>query len=187
MISIQDRIREDYKIYSNKKFVKQVFICKGCPNEIFVDKHFISKHTGFCYSCTMKNRKPKEIQIVGLKICKDCKKELDISKFSSKKRIINSTHSCMRCSNLKKCYGITSIEYDILLVNQNNVCGICELPESEKDKFGNIINLSVDHCHKTGVIRGLLCAKCNKALGLLNDDINLLKSAILYLKKCKME
>lgn len=43
--------------------------------------------------------------------------------------------------------------------------------------------LHVDHCHQTGKIRGLLCQKCNMALGLLNDSVEILETAIRYLKK----
>lgn len=43
--------------------------------------------------------------------------------------------------------------------------------------------LGVDHCHITGKVRGLLCMKCNSAIGFFNDDINLLQLAIKYLKE----
>ena len=42
--------------------------------------------------------------------------------------------------------------------------------------------LAVDHCHKTGKIRGLLCTKCNIGLGYFNDDVILLKNSIRYLE-----
>lgn len=51
-------------------------------------------------------------------------------------------------------------------------CAIC----------GSKVRLVVDHCHKTGRIRGVLCAKCNSAIGLLGDDTERLASAIEYLK-----
>ncbi len=75
-----------------------------------------------------------------------------------------------------KRYGITAKEYDKLLKQQNNVCKICK-QKCKTKKF-----LSVDHCHSTGKIRGLLCVKCNSALGMLNDNIKYFESAIEYLK-----
>lgn len=68
-------------------------------------------------------------------------------------------------------------EYIGLLNKQNNLCAICELPEK------NGKNLAIDHCHKTGKLRELLCRNCNTALGFLNDNIEILKKAIKYLKK----
>lgn|SRR5574343_135257 len=60
-------------------------------------------------------------------------------------------------------YGITYIQYESMLKNQNNVCKICKNPESLKLRK-RINKLAVDHCHKTGKIRGLLCFKCNVSL-----------------------
>lgn len=57
-------------------------------------------------------------------------------------------------------------------------CEICSKTAQENKKA-----LSVDHCHKSGRFRGMLCSKCNLAIGLLNDDISTLKKAIKYLKK----
>jgi len=71
---------------------------------------------------------------------------------------------------IKDRYGLTKEEYDSLIEN-NPVCKSC------KEEFTNTPH--VDHDHKTGIVRGLLCNKCNKALGLLNDDpikiVNLLQ------------
>lgn len=77
--------------------------------------------------------------------------------------------------NLFLNFGI-SYEYFLKMRNdQNNLCKICGQPEERR-------NLSVDHCHKTGKIRGLLCSKCNTALGLFGDNVKSLLSAIEYLK-----
>ena len=80
---------------------------------------------------------------------------------------------------LKYKYELTIDDYEKLLKKQNNVCAICGC----KDK--NRKNLSIDHCHKTNKIRGLLCCKCNSVLGLCRDNIKLLKSAIKYLKNSR--
>jgi len=78
--------------------------------------------------------------------------------------------------NLKRYYGISYEDYDKLLLSQNNACAICKNPEYRR-------RLSVDHCHATGKIRGLLCTKCNVGIGSLNDNIEYLKNAIDYLNK----
>jgi hypothetical protein len=72
-------------------------------------------------------------------------------------------------------YGISETEYLDLLQIQNNSCAICSLPFDE-------IRTCVDHSHKTGKVRGLLCDSCNKGLGMFKDNPELLKKAILYLK-----
>jgi hypothetical protein len=80
-------------------------------------------------------------------------------------------------------FKMTSNEYYALLKKQNNVCKICKKPETQiKRKSDKIKMLSIDHCHKTGKIRGLLCFKCNSGLGQFQDSIDLLKAAIDYLK-----
>ena len=71
-------------------------------------------------------------------------------------------------------YGITLEEYETKLKSQNGVCAIC----GGVDK----INLAIDHDHTTGVIRGLLCSRCNIALGGFQDNSTLLENAINYLK-----
>jgi hypothetical protein len=83
---------------------------------------------------------------------------------------------------LKTKYGITLEEYNRLLEKQNGVCAICHQKSNTVDKrSGKIKMLAVDHNHKTGKIRGLLCEVHNRALGMFHDDIGELKSAIDYL------
>lgn len=82
---------------------------------------------------------------------------------------------------LKKSYGISLEKYQEMLEQQGHVCAICKKPEQVVAK-GKIKALAVDHDHSTGEIRGLLCQACNKALGLLNDDISLFQESINYLQ-----
>src|SRR5262245_57445902 len=67
----------------------------------------------------------------------------------------------LRSVELKR-YGITLAEYDALLEKQGGVCAICRKHSKRR--------LCVDHCHRTGMIRGLLCDSCNLGLGSLQDD-----------------
>jgi|688.fasta_scaffold690137_3 hypothetical protein len=77
---------------------------------------------------------------------------------------------------LKKNYNLTLEEYNLKLQEQNGVCAICKTPPNKKQ-------LAVDHCHKTGKNRELLCANCNTSLGLLYDDLNIITSLRNYIIK----
>jgi hypothetical protein len=86
--------------------------------------------------------------------------------------------------HLRRKYGITIEVYEQMLKSQGGVCKICKNPETEVDKKrGKLKDLAVDHCHTTGKVRGLLCGRCNKALGKFNDDPVLLRSAVSYLEE----
>jgi len=82
-------------------------------------------------------------------------------------------------SKLERSYGITRTNYDYLLEVQNGVCAICGLKDGDKTRYQR---LSVDHCHDTGRIRGLLCNNCNRCLGLAKDDAKLLGKMKQYLE-----
>lgn len=92
----------------------------------------------------------------------------------------NYKHEQERNRKLKQKFGIDNLEYQRLLEKQKGVCGICF--NEQKVLKRNRGFLSVDHNHKTGKIRGLLCGNCNRAIGLLYDNTKLLKQAIKYLK-----
>lgn len=81
-----------------------------------------------------------------------------------------------RRQRLKR-YGLTEETYFTILQTQNFVCKICGVPEANPDD-----NLSVDHCHRTGRVRGLLCKACNSMLGQADDNPTILLKAIQYLK-----
>jgi Autographiviridae endonuclease VII len=70
-------------------------------------------------------------------------------------------------------YGISVEDYNALLVKQDGACAICK---RKSDR-----TLCVDHCHSTGVVRGLLCRKCNAGLGCYDDNPSFMLAAIEYL------
>jgi hypothetical protein len=82
-----------------------------------------------------------------------------------------------RKHDLKRKYAITPEEYGDLLLAQNNCCAICKI-----DKH-NGKNWHVDHDHKTGRVRGILCNHCNCMLGYSKDNQDTLAKAILYLSR----
>jgi len=80
---------------------------------------------------------------------------------------------------LRQKYGIQIGEYDRLMEMQQGRCGIC-LAEESVGRDGKVTRLCVDHCHKTGGVRGLLCSRCNAAIGLLQDDPKLIHKAAIW-------
>lgn len=85
---------------------------------------------------------------------------------------------------LKQRHGLTRQQYDMMLESQEGVCAICGQPETKKFN-GKVCRLHVDHDHATNEIRGLLCGKCNVALGAFNDDISVMIKAIQYLQESR--
>lgn len=115
--------------------------------------------------------------------CLKCKK-ISNNKFKEKNpnRDSNSlrAHYYVRNSTVK----ISKDDYQNLLTKQNDVCAICKKSEYIINGKVNLKpkRLSIDHCHSTNKIRGLLCHRCNVSLGSFNDSIETLQSAIDYLK-----
>ena len=102
--------------------------------------------------------------------CKSCMKERNRNWYNA------ADH---RRKALKKKYGISLEDYDKMLEEQEHGCKICG---SKKSHMKHSDYLCVDHCHTTGKVRGLLCSKCNSAIGLLDEDTNRMRLAIQYLR-----
>lgn len=76
---------------------------------------------------------------------------------------------------LLRTYGITAAQYDDLLNKQRGRCAVCgTLPKTTR--------LAVDHCHSTGLVRGLLCHRCNQAIAKFDDSVGKLDAAARYLR-----
>jgi hypothetical protein len=93
-----------------------------------------------------------------------------------------------RNAQLKYKFGITAEDYNLIKKSQGGVCAICE-GVSDTRRRGTVdgknveMSLAVDHNHKTGKVRGLLCTGCNTSLGKFKDNPALLRKAIQYLEK----
>lgn len=82
---------------------------------------------------------------------------------------------------LRNSFGIRIADYQAMHAAQGGVCAICRKPETAT-RGGKVKALAVDHDHRTGALRGLLCAHCNTAIGKFGDDPSILRSAIRYLE-----
>ena len=103
--------------------------------------------------------------------CKICQSAAD-----KKRRLDNP--GVKRDKALQAQYGITHQDYKVMLAGQNGRCALCKTdwPGGPGKHF------HIDHCHRSGKIRALLCSKCNVGLGHFNDDPTLLQNAIAYLE-----
>lgn len=126
----------------------------------------------------------KQLKIRQCTRCKKTPDEVPFPKDSSKKDGLwymckpcykIHYHAVVRGYELKAAYGITLEEYNQYIKNQNNKCAVCD-----EDMYKRY---NVDHCHKTGKFRAILCYKCNPGLGYFEDNIGKLLLAIKYLKK----
>jgi recombination endonuclease VII len=127
-----------------------------------------------------------------MKQCLDCNKILDIQyfpRFSSRR---DGRHSyCKRCFakrcedskvklhgstrdfHLKRRYGLTSADVDRMIGAQGGVCAVCRRRDPQH----------VDHDHRTGRVRGILCSLCNQGLGNFDDDVEVMAAAIAYVRQ----
>ena len=134
-------------------------VCKVCNKE----KPLSSYHKSKIHKLGCRN------------VCKPCRNKRQ--KISPEKRKESYSYEKNRNTKLKQTYGITYDDYLEMFNEQDSKCLICS--RHQKDLT---LALAVDHCHDTGMIRGLLCGNCNSGIGNLRDDISLLKKAIEYLE-----
>ena len=121
-------------------------------------------------------------------LCKECRDKYNKNYvLNNQERVCNNRSAfrkrrpdLVRKYNLKFSYGLTLDQYEELHKSQNGLCWICGISEDSGEKFQR---LCVDHCHKTGVVRGLLCSNCNYGLGKFKDSPDLLVKAIEYLSR----
>lgn len=104
--------------------------------------------------------------------CKVCERSRSQTRYRKNAKRMKETRYG---KTIQRLYGITQSEYDDRWIAQNGLCPVCHQKPNDK--------LHIDHCHKTGKVRGLLCRKCNLGLGYFEDDILRLENAIKYLQK----
>lgn len=141
-------------------------------------------------------KEEKALNLFKGKRCRECRTKIELDKINSnpelqKKRRVDSLKwqsknpekrwFNYRNSHLKFHYNITLDQYNEMLKKQNGLCAICNQEETWTYSSGKVASLAVDHCHKTGKVRGLLCRDCNQSIGKFKDDYNLLRKAYEYL------
>jgi hypothetical protein len=164
---------------------QKIRICQGCSKE-FVRTHnaqpkFCSRE---CLYESMRSR--KKCETCGARIIKPNNAHI---KYCSKKCYgqaqFKGTEWRSRSTKnwqLKRRFNISLGDYEELLDKQNHACAICKKSEQVLTKNGKNQSLAVDHSHKDNIVRGLLCYKCNRLVGLADDDPNVLENAAQYLR-----
>lgn len=121
----------------------------------------------------------------GRLMCKQCKSDYYSTYYKTNKNIrqeknriwANNNKMSQKENAVKRKYNLSMDDYNKLLQLQNYSCAICKT-----DKPGGRGIFHIDHNHKTGKVRGLLCHGCNTGIGLLKESIDVLQNAITYLK-----
>ena len=171
--------------------IKECSKCKNHKDVILFNKNKKNTTTGrssWCKACIKKHDASKNYKPIyrGTKICQTCKITKKATEFHvNKKHKDGLERRCKKCNMLRKDnnhyrnkYGITLDDYNNLIKSQNYQCAICKTV----DPGVGINRFHVDHNHSTGVVRGLLCSNCNRALGQFKDDISILESAAEYIR-----
>jgi hypothetical protein len=83
---------------------------------------------------------------------------------------------------MKRYFGLPEGAYEKMQEAQKGLCAICKQPETARDSKKQLRSLSLDHCHSTNKVRGLLCTRCNQGLGQFRDNPAYLQAAIHYLE-----
>ena len=96
---------------------------------------------------------------------------------------LERTHATYRKWDLQTSFGISPEEYEEMLEAQDGVCVICGTEPGSPRAYGR--RLAVDHEHQTGKVRRLLCGTCNRALGMMAENVDWLQRAVRYLEEVK--
>lgn len=174
------KLRDKFTYYERAKD-KMFSLCKECrklPSPELTKRNPRIPGMRKCLSCL--RHLPKE-KVLRSK-CADCRKDTDCRKEEAQKRKTDRTYRLRKGKEkgLPSFYGITIDQYDQLLRAQGGRCKTCP-------STGGYRSLCVDHCHETGRIRGLLCYRCNMALGLCHDDATQLVKLADYLQNSVTE
>lgn len=186
------------------KYLLEYRSCKvsNCSNRIFNGGYVCATHryrmkVHGCYDLPSHNGPPS---ILNVEIPPDwaagrCKihgyLREDQMYYSSMAKGKYKTKGCRRCTldrNIKNNYGLKGgiDEYERMAAEQDHKCAICKQENlSVTNDRTQIRKLAIDHCHKTGKFRGIICVHCNNGLGYFRDNVDFLKSAIDYLNERK--
>jgi hypothetical protein len=187
---LQSSLNRKKAILENKKYYTSKTACPRCSSY----EKYIINHS--CRNCAILQGKTKlkNFELMAPYRSKEKKDkwrsknkektQLIYKKYNNKtttkqklKEYYQKNKNNWKNNNLQKKYKISLDEYNDLLQKQNFKCAICHTERCSSGK-----SFAVDHDHKNGKVRGLLCKNCNLGLGLFKDNIEIVKKVILYLE-----
>lgn len=148
-----------------------MFDCNGCGarkplSEYYAQKSAKRGHYLVCKAC--QDARSRAYKAKNRARVRELSRTWNI-KNSAKKR------DSAKRSQLKQRYNLSQAAYLDMLAQQGGVCAICRTPPTDARP------LCVDHCHKSGSVRKLLCDRCNRGLGAFRDNPEILRAALEYL------
>lgn len=177
-------------------------ICKVCTNNRVAKKRELRKEgIGLTVVSEKRCNKCLEVKPISMfyndiansdgyySLCKSCKTEKTMQWRSNNKEHYNKTQRDYQATvhpekryghEIKRRYGCTLEQYNVMLTKQEGKCALCDTLHNPAVKKGRLF---VDHCHKTGNVRALLCSGCNSMLGYAKDDTRILLEAVAYIKR----
>lgn len=142
----------------------------------------ISKEKAAARAARWRKKNPEKVRAIYLRHNAKRREEKpeQVKEYQAKYR--DKNRSYLSAKERERKFGIDLATYSAMIAAQDNKCAICRKPETAT-RLGKVKALSVDHDHKTGKVRGLLCSDCNTGIGKLGEDRSRLISAIQYLDK----
>jgi hypothetical protein len=139
-------------------------VCSHCRQAKSLDEYYVTK----------KKLKSGKIKKTPRYICKACDRK-------AKRERDKRTPEHRANKHLLDKYGITLEDKRSMIQQQGCKCAICPVKLSDVD----LSKSHVDHCHETGIIRGILCSNCNRGIGHLQHDPQILRSATRYVEQLR--
>ncbi|MBM4125192.1 MAG: hypothetical protein FJ246_09625 [Nitrospira sp.] len=183
------RIRAVYRLADEN--IVRGRICKSCGHAF----RTVEPDSG---QCVHPRRLLAKVAIE--KECSKCKRVLPVAYFSKKANDVDLYRSsCKECQNKMRAeanwktiltrHGLTAHDFQAMFDAQGGRCGICRANGCDVGRKGHSPYrfLRIDHCHRTGKVRGLLCDKCNLGIGNFNEDPQWLEVAAAYLRRHQQE
>lgn len=153
---------------------KRCSVCRGIfpITEFHRDKSTSTGLASCCKACS------RDAQVAYLAVNPI---SMEVSRERRARRDPEKVKAHQQRATLKARYGVTPEWLAATFEAQGGVCAACKLPETKTFR-GRLRMLAIDHNHKTGDVRRLLCSACNTTLGLLGEDIGRIETAVLYLE-----
>jgi len=153
----------------------------------------VSRRTGRCFNTVRHHLTRSGLHRVthkrirnGTAVCNQCGESKPVDQFP---RLSYGTYLCEICLRAAQAaqqlrrQGSSNQEYRMLLEAQGAKCAICGAIQGHQSCYGKVCRLAVDHDHRTGKVRGLLCNNCNRGLGRFRDSVENLEAAVRYLQR----